>query len=353
MMSVTVQSFGTTQSGEKVNRIILKNTSGTAVSILDRGATLQSFTCFGKDILLGYDNVSDYETANGSYIGATIGRFCNRIADGRFTLNGVDYQLACNEADKHGHLHGGNVGFDKKIWHFEILSMLGEPAVRFSLVSPDGEEGYPGRLEVSVTYRLLADNTLEIGYCAASDRDTIVNFTNHSYFNLNGYDGEDVLSTQLKVNADAITRINDVLIPTGELMPVEGTPLDFRSPKTIGKAISGDHEQLRLAGGVDHNFVLSMEKGTMREAAVAYSPITGIELTCSTDQPGLQIYTANFLHEDHGKDGYRWRQYGGFCLESQCFPDSINHPEFPSVVLHAGEEYRTVTRFHVAKRSNE
>ena len=346
-MGVTVEEFGRLADGRRVQKITLTNAAGTTVTALDYGATLQSFVYRDTDIILGYDTIEGYVNANGSYIGATIGRFANRIANGRFTLNGQAYQVACNEESRHGHLHGGMVGFDKHIWDFTVEQEGAAPAVRFFRVSPDGEENYPGTLTVSVTFTLTEDNTLELRYHATTDKDTIINLTNHSYFNLNGYAGGDVLDTRLRIPADEITPVDEVLIPTGEFMPVDGTPLDLRQEKTIGSVIAGVHPQVQLAGGIDHNFVLTHKGGTMREAASAYSPRTGIRLVCSTDLPGIQVYSANFLQEKDGKGGCQWGQYGGFCLETQDFPDAVNHPAFPSVVLRAGEEYNSCTRFHV------
>lgn len=348
-MSVTAEYFGTLENGQKVQRFTLHNAAGTAVSVLDYGATLQSFVFQGKDIILGYDTIDGYTHANGSYIGATVGRFANRIARGRFTLNGKEYALACNEASRGGHLHGGNVGFDKKIWQCTVLDSGDAPAVRFAYTSPDGEENYPGTLHVSVTFTLSVDDTLGLHYHAEAEQDTILNLTNHSYFNVNGYDGGDVLDTQLCIHADEITPVDEVLIPTGEYMPVDGTPLDLRQPKPIGEVVHGDHPQIAVAGGIDHNFVLAHEKGALREAATAYSPRTGIRLTCSTDLPGIQVYSANFLQEESGKGGLKWGQYGGFCMETQFFPDAINHANFPSVVLRAGETLDSDTLFHVEK----
>lgn len=347
-MSVEISPFGALRDGREVKRVTLKNVRGTAVSVLDYGATIQRFLFRDKDIVLGYDRIEDYVDANGSYIGATIGRVCNRIADGRFMLEGQPVQLCCNETDKHGHLHGGAVGFDKKIWRFTILSEGLTPSVRFEYTSPDGEEHYPGTVQASVTYTLDKDNNLTLAYHATTDRTTVVNFTNHTYFNLHGYDGGTIEDVLLQLHADAITPVNEAFNPTGGYMPVEGTPLDFRQPKPLGEAIHADHPQIALAHGVDHNFVLSRQKtDEVREVAVAVSPRSHIKLVCSTDLPGIQVYSGNFLQEEHGKEGHCWSRYEGFCLETQYFPDSVNHPEYPSIVLHPGEEYSTTTRFHV------
>ncbi len=349
-MAVNVCQFDTMSDGHAVQKITLTNAAGTAVSVLDYGATLQSFVFSGKDIILGYDTISGYVNANGSYIGATVGRIANRIAQGKFTLNGREYQVACNEVSRGGHLHGGMVGFDKRFWDFTVENDGDAPAVKFTLISPDGEENYPGTLQVSVTFSLSADNTLELQYHATTDKDTIINLTNHSYFNVNGFDGGNILDTTLCVHADEITPVDEVLIPTGDYMTVENTPLDLRQPRTIGSVIEGEHPQIAIAGGIDHNFVLAHEGGTMREACWAHSAKTGIYLSCATDLPGLQIYSGNFLEENDGKNGMKWNHHMGFCLETQDFPDAINQPNFPSVVLRAGDAYDSCTRFHVEIR---
>ncbi len=353
-MALEISIFGKLKSGMEVKQITLTNGRGTSVSVLDYGVTLRRFVIDGTDILLGYDSITDYENANGSYIGATIGRFCNRIAGGRFTLDGKEIQLACNAGGGTTHIHGGNVGFDKRIWNFEILKNDSDPAVRFFRLSPDGEENYPGNLDVSVTVTLTEDDTLILSYHAKTDADTVVNLTNHSYFNLNGFDGENVMNTILKVNADSVTAADEKLVPTGEYLSVDGTPLDFRKPKPIGEAANSEYKQIKLAGGVDHNYVLrdfepDPKKRKLREAAVAFSPATGIKLTCSTDLPGIQVYTGNFLCENAGKNGIAWKKRQGFCLETQFFPDCVNHKNFPSAVLKKGDCYSYTTAFHVEK----
>ncbi len=347
-MSVQVVPFGKLKDGREVWQITLMNGRGTAVSVLDYGATIQRFIFRDTDIVLGYDTLEGYVEANGSYIGATIGRVCNRIADGKFTLEGQPIQLCCNETARHGHLHGGAEGFDKKIWRYTVLAENDAPSVRFEYTSPDGEEHYPGTLRVSVTFTLDAADTLTLSYHATTDKTTVVNLTNHTYFNVHGCCGGSVEDVLLQIHADEITPVDEVLNPTGGYMPVEGTPLDFRKPKPLGEGIHGAHPQVAMGGGVDHNFVLAREKQpAVREAAVAVSPRSHIRLICSTDLPGVQVYSANFLEEKHGKAGHCWGRYDGFCLETQYFPDSVNQPAFPSIVLHPGEEYAATTRFHV------
>lgn len=351
-MSVSVTSFGTLDDQTPVSRVTLCNANGTSVSILDYGATLQSIVFAGKDILLGYDTIDGYVNANGSYMGATIGRFGNRIANGCFLLDGQKIQVSCNESARHCHLHGGDSGFDKKMWRYQIMCDGEEPAVSFSRTSPDGEENYPGNLQVTVTFTLHADDSLCLDYNATTDKNTVINLTNHSYFNLNGYDGEDVLDTLLYVNADEITPVDEGLIPTGEFMPVEGTPFDYRSEKPIRDGVYGQHEQVKIAGGIDHNFVLSRQGREMRLAACAYSPNTDIQMECYTDLPGLQIYTGNFIDEQDGKSGIHWDRYDGFCLETQFFPDSVNQPAFPSVLLAAGDTFHSRTCFCLSQKDH-
>lgn len=351
-MSVEVCNFGYLQDGQAVKKVTLKAVTGTAVSVLTYGATIQAIQYRNKDVALGYDTIDAYENNDG-YLGATVGRVANRIADGRFTLNGEEIQLACNEEARGVHLHGGVCGFDKKIWDYTILREGLDPSVRFDLVSEDGEENYPGRLEVSVTFSLNTDNVLELAYSAKSDKDTPVNLTNHTYFNMNGYDGADVKNNQIKLLADEFTPVNEVLIPTGEIACVEGTPLDLRETVTIGDVVSADHPQIAAVGGIDHNFVLANEKREVTDVAWVYSPDTGMRLTCSTDLPGVQVYSGNFLDTPDGKEGKVFGKNQGICLETQYFPDSVNHANFPSVVLKAGEEYTSITRYRFDRKPIE
>ena len=306
------------------------------VSVLTYGATLQAICYTGVDVALGYNTLEEYQNY-GAYLGATVGRYANRIANGKFTLNGVLYDVGCNEEGR-GHLHGGKVGLDKKIWK---VKEAGEAFLRLSHTLADGEEGYPGNLEITVTF-LVAENALRITYDAVSDQDTVFNPTNHSYFNLNGGDGARIENHQLTLYADAFTPINAKMLPTGEVRAVQGTPFDFTVTKEIGKEIETQEEQLLLGGGYDHNFVLRGEG--FRKAATAYSPVTGIEMECWTDLPGVQLYAGNFLDQPGGKWGAIGKRQG-FCLETQFFPDSPNHPEFPSAVLKAGEKFTSSTEY--------
>ena len=347
VLSIEKSAFGVLPDGTAVEQYCLTASGGLKVSVLTYGATLRAVEFAGKDVILGYDRLEDYVNAKGSYQGATVGRYANRIAGGVFTLGGQTYDVGCNETGR-GHLHGGVHGFDKKVWAASVLDEGDEPSLRLSITSADGEEGYPGRLEVSVTVTAAADNTLRLSYEAQSDKDTVLNLTNHAYFNLNGYDGGDVLDTALTIHADAITPVDDLLIPTGELLPVEGTPFDFRAGQTIGAALAASHPQLEIGGGVDHNFVLGSERA-MRQAIRAVSPRSGIAVECWTDMPGVQVYTANFLGEDAGKGGVPLYRHQGFCMETQFFPDSPNHPAFPSTLLQAGETFRSVTEYRFAR----
>ncbi len=341
-MGVKTEAFGRLPDGRLVDRLVLEGAGGLQVSVLTYGATLQAIQFREKDMILGYDCLQDYLEGKGSYQGATVGRYANRIAGGRFSLNGVEYTLACN--DGKNHLHGGNAGFDKKVWTSQVLSDGDAPAVRLSIVSEDGEEGYPGRLDVAVTMTVTAENVLRLAYEARSDKDTVVNLTNHAYFNLNGWDGGDIRDTKLTVYADSITEADEGLIPTGRLLPVEGTPFDFRNGKAIGEALDADHPQILCAGGIDHNFVLGTDR-SRRHAVHAVSPRSGIELDCYTDLPGIQIYTANALNETAGKGGVKLYKNQGFCLETQFFPDSPNRQAFPSAALKAGELFASVTEY--------
>ena len=347
-MATEIEFFDCLPDGRQVDAITLSNCNGTEVVLLSLGAALQAFRFANKDIVLGFDAAAHYLNS-GAYIGATVGRVCNRTADGRFSLNGKTYTLVCNEPDRRVHLHGGTVGFDKKIWSFEAVQKETDPCVVFTAQSEDGEEGYPGNLNMSVTYTLTEADELRIEYCVKTDADTPINLTNHAYFNLNGCDGATVHNILLQIQANEFTPVNERLVPTGDYASVENTALDFRQYKRIGEALDNEDATMLYTGGVDHNFVLSRVPGTMREAASAYSPDTDIRLRCYTDLPGLQVYTGNFLDEPGGKYGLKWGNHQGFCLETQYFANSINQPNFPSIVVKAGECYKACTIYHVTK----
>ncbi len=327
--------------GVPVKRFVLRSGKLRA-AVLSYGAALQMLEYDGQDRILGYDTLAGY-LGGGSYQGAAVGRYANRIADGKFTLNGRIWDVGRNEKGI-GHLHGGKVGFDKRLWTAEIVDDGEEPAVCFSLLAADGEEGYPGNLSVTLTYRLVGGDALRLTYTAESDQDTVMNLTNHTYFNLNGREESDILDTRVRIAAEYITPVDARLIPTGELRPVEGTPFDFREEKANGRDIGAPDEQLRLGLGYDHNFVLGSDR-RRRHAVSAWSPESGVRMDCYTDLPGVQFYTANVLGEPGGKGGRPLRKNQGFCLETQFFPDSPNQPSFPSPVLRAGERYESTTEY--------
>jgi aldose 1-epimerase len=309
----------------------------TEVRVPDRDGRL-------GDVVLGFDRLDGYLREH-PYFGAIVGRYANRIGNARFTLAGRTYTLAANNG--RNHLHGGIRGFDKAIWHAEAA---GRNGVIFSLVSADGEEGYPGRLAVRVTYTLTEKNELIVDYHATTDKATPVNLTQHSYFNLAGRG--DILEHELMIDADRYTPVDSTLIPTGELASVDGTPLDFRKPTRIGARIDGTHPQLQPGRGYDHNWVLNRTGGQLQLAARVTEPSSGRVLEVSTTEPGVQFYSGNFLDGTlKGKSGQVYGRRAGLCLETQHFPDSPNRPEFPSTILEPGREYRTQTvfRFDVAR----
>jgi aldose 1-epimerase len=323
---------------------------GAKAKVITYGASLTELhmpDSEGKlaDVVLGFDKLEGYLGAHPCF-GATVGRVANRIAKGRFTLDGKDYKLAINNGPNS--LHGGNKGFDKVVWQAEIAEAAAGPSVRFTYRSPDGEEGYPGNLTVHVTYTLTNQNELVIDYRATTDKATPINLTNHSYFNLAGHGSGDVLGQLLQIEADAYTPTDATLIPTGEIKPVKGTPLDFTSPTQIGAHIA----ELKATGGYDHNFVLrggGYPKPSM--AARVIEPKSGRVMELLTTEPGVQLYTANGLDGRlKGKDGVGYVKHAGFCLETEHFPDSVNHPNFPSVILRPGETYTQTTIFRFSRK---
>ena len=346
--------FGTLSDGREVKIYRLSNSKGTSAEIMDLGAALVSLYTvdrFGEfaDITTGFDHPQPYVDGNG-YMGVVVGRYANRIANGRFTLDGVEYVLATNNGANA--IHGGLVGFDKRLWRVDTETGDTSASLRMSLVSEDGEEGYPGTLQVEVRYTLNDADELIIDYGASTDRATVINLTNHAYFNLEGQGAGSILDHQIMINADRYTPIDTESIPTGEIAPVAGTPLDFRAPKPIGRDIEEDHPQLRFGSGFDHNFIINgTATGELALAAVVYAPGSGRVLEVHTDQPGVQFYTGNFLNGSlTGKDGAVYQRRHGFCLETQHYPDSPNQPGFPSVVLRPGERYSTRTVFSFGSR---
>jgi len=299
--------------------------------------------------VLGYDTIDGYQKAS-PYFGAIIGRYGNRIAKGRFTLDGKEYRLAVN--NEPNALHGGKKGFDKVVWRAESFKKPEGVGVVFSYTSPDGEEGYPGKLEASVSYTLADANTLTFEYHAVTDKATPVNLTQHSYFNLAGDGAFDILGHELTLKASRFTPVDKTLIPTGELRSVAGTPFDFTTPHTIGERIGADDEQVKFGLGYDHNFVLDREPGdSLQLAARVYEPTSGRVMEVSTVEPGLQFYTGNFLDGSiTGKAGHVYKHRTGICLETQHYPDSPNKPDFPSTILKPGQEYRTRTVYAFSVR---
>lgn len=341
---LTIQKASPCSKGNVVS-ITLENSQHMRVTLLSYGATIQSILVpdqSGKltDVVLGYDTAAEYEQNNG-YLGAAIGRNGNRIANAAFCLNAQHYSLTANEGKNQ--LHGGLCGFDKKLWSYSCK----QDSVTFSTVLADGEEGFPGRMEVSITYTLDEENGLHIDYRAISDADTVANFTNHAYFNLNGHDSGDILGHQLRLDASAYTPADEHTMPTGEIASVAGSCMDFRTAKPIGREL--DAPLLAAFGGYDHNFCLN--GSGLRRVAEAAGDRSGIVMQVETTLEGVQLYTGNGLTDRTGKQGAHYTRYGGFCLETQHYPDAINQPAFPSPILRQGEALHetTIYRFCVRK----
>jgi len=341
---VKSEQWGKTPEGVAVRLFTLS--SGTLrVRLTKYGARIVSLEAPDKyghraDIVLGYNNLDQYLNDPKDFFGAIVGRFGNRIAKGAFVLDGETYHVPMN--NNGNALHGGTHGFSSKVWQGRAMD---HNAVEFTLVSPDGDMGFPGTLTVHVRYTLL-ENNLRIDYSSETDKTTIINLTNHTYFNLAGESSGDILQQELQIKADRFTPVDSTLIPTGSVAPVEGTPLDFHHLTAIGLRIGAHDEQLRVAGGYDHNFVLNGATGTLREAAFAVDPASGRTLTVLTTEPGVQFYSGNFLTGTmKGYSGKFYKKHAGFCLETQHFPDSPNRPEFPSTVLHPGKHKSSLTIF--------
>ncbi len=347
--STNKKPFGKTPEGQQVDLYVLTNKSGAEAAITTFGGAVVSLKVpdrNGKfaDVVLGYDSVEGY-VADKSFFGVLVGRYGNRIGHAQFTLDGKTYTLAKNNGENS--LHGGIKGFNKGVWSAKTLPPKDGQSLELSYVSKDGEEGFPGNLKVTVTYTWTDGNALKIDYSATTDKKTVVNLTNHSYFNLGGQGSGDILGYQLMIAADQFTPVDAGLIPTGELRDVMNTPFDFRKPMAIGARIDQDEEQMKLGGGYDHNFVLRMpmDRGESLAARVV-DPGSGRVLEVWTTEPGIQFYTANFLDgKTIGKGGLAYAKRSAFCLETQHFPDSPNQPKFPSVVLSPGERYHTITTY--------
>ena len=347
--STTKKSFGKTPDGQPADLFVLTNTNGAEVSITNYGGAVVSLKVpdrGGKlaDVVLGYDGIDGYVNDK-SYFGALVGRYGNRIGHAQFVLDGKTYTLAKNNGENS--LHGGVKGFNKAVWTAKTLSKKDGQSLELSYLSKDGEEGFPGNLKVTVTYTWTDANALKIEYSATTDKKTVVNLTNHSYFNLAGQGNGDILGHLLTIEADKFTPVDSGLIPTGELRDVAGTPFDFRKSTAIGARISQDDEQLKLGGGYDHNFVLRRSAGFNESlAARVVEPTSGRVLEVWTTEPGVQFYTGNFLDgKAAGKGGATYPKRSAFCLETQHFPDSPNQPKFPSVALNPGERYHTTTTY--------
>ena len=341
--------FGTLSDGREVTLYTLKNNNDMQVSVMDLGATLVSILVKDKDgaiqdVILGYDTPQEY-IDNNFYFGAVIGRSGNRIANGRFTINGKTYQMAINDNDNN--LHSGPDGFDSRVWAVKEAS---DQSVTFAIDSPDGDEGFPGNFHGEITYSLADDGTLALHYTGTSDADTVANMTNHVYFNLCGHASGTILNQSMQFLTEYYTPVVDgQAIPTGEIASVKGTPLDFTTAKPMGLDIESDFQQMVYVGGYDHNFAIAKESGPMRTFAIAHSDRTGITMEASTDRPGFQFYSGNFITPHTGKGGAQYVKRQGFCLESQNYPNSINQEGFEAPLLKAGETYDTTTtyRFYV------
>jgi aldose 1-epimerase len=342
-------SFGVTASGEEVTSYTLRNANGMEMQVITLGGIVTHLTAPDReghyeDIVLGFETLAEYEAGH-PYFGALIGRYGNRIADGRFSLDGKDYTLATNNGPNA--LHGGLHGYDKVVWTAMPEQTTDGPALSLQYLSKDGEEGYPGNLTVNVRYTLGEDNSLRIDYQATTDAPTVVNLTHHGYFNLSGDARRDITSHTLQINADRYTPVDQGLIPTGELKAVDGSLFDFRQPRPIGDGIDAEVKQIRYGGGYDHNWVLNRDGEELLQVATLLDPPSGRRMDVLTTEPGLQFYSGNFLDGSLTGKGVNYVHRMGLCLETQHFPDSPNHPDFPSTVLRPGETYssQTVYRF--------
>ena len=350
---ISKESFGKTADGESVDLFTLTNRNGMEAKITNYGGIVTTLTAPDRnnkyaDVVLGFNDLDSYLKGH-PYFGALVGRYGNRIAKGRFTLNGVEYKLAVNNGENH--LHGGIKGFDKVVWTARSMRTKLGPALSLTYVSKDMEEGYPGNLTVKVVYTLTNNNELRIDYSASTDKDTVTNLTHHSYFNLAGEGNGDILNHQLLLKASRFTPTDAGSIPTGELRNVQGTPFDFLKSTAIGARINQDEEQLKFGGGYDHNWVVNGRAGTLRQAASVYESTSGRVMDVWTTEPGIQFYTGNFLDGTlTGKSGKAYARRNGFCLETQHYPDSPNKPKFPTTTLRKGATYRSTTIYRFSAR---
>ena len=348
-ITINKSEFGILPDSTVIDKYVLKNDIGVEMEVITLGGRIISLKVPDKDgklenVVLGFDNLEDYLRTDDPYFGALIGRYGNRIAKGKFTLNGEEYNLVTNNGENH--LHGGTVGFDRTVWSVEPMESVNGPSLKLTYLSKDGEEGYPGNLKITVVYTLTNENTLEVSYEATTDKSTIINLTQHAYFNLSGDFSKTILDHELTLNSDNFLPIDATLIPTGEMADVTNTPFDFRTTKIIGRDIDSDNDQLKKGKGYDHCWVLNDQEKGMRFAASAYQPENGRILEIYTDQPGIQFYTGNFLDGTLPMpNGGTYAFRTGFCLETQHYPDSPNQKNFPSVILNPGETYKTKTVF--------
>lgn len=341
-MSVQKELFGKTKSGEEIYRYWLSNSRGMKAGIINYGAILVNLFVPDKDgravdVVLGFDALEPYFD-NGCFFGAVIGPNANRIAKAAFTLDGINHQLEANDGENNLHSHR-ELGYHKRVWNV----LEGENNIILSLKDEDGSMGFPGNKKVQVTYTLTQDNELKIRYEAESDKNTIINMTNHTYFNLAGHDKGKIHDHILELKASAYTPVTSGMIPTGEIAQVAGTPFDFQKAKKIGKEIGAENEQLGMTGGYDHNFVIDGENGKLREFASVTDPVSGRRMKAFTDLPGVQFYAGNFIEPQAGKEGARYDARCGFCLETQYFPDTANKPDFPSAEFGPGKKYKSTT----------
>jgi aldose 1-epimerase len=349
-MSIVVKPFGQTKEGVPVNSYTLEQEDGSFCTILSYGGALQRLLIPDtegslQDVVLGYDDLSGYEKSNNPYHGALIGRYANRIEDASFELDGRVYQLARNNG--RNHLHGGIQGFNRAVWLVDPFESKDGPAVRLYYRSVDQEEGYPGNLDVQITYTFTEGPALVIVYEAIADARTVINLTNHSYFNLSGQGSGTILNHELRLEADQFTEINDECLPTGTILPVTGTALDFTSLRRIGASIDSDDPAIKAGQGYDHNFVIRGKSGQLRPCAYVQDPKSGRTMSLETTMPAVQFYSGNLMKPDTGKEGAQYDRRNGFCLETQYYPNSPRMPHFPSTVLEPGQTYRhqTIYRF--------
>jgi aldose 1-epimerase len=349
---VQMRAFGRTRDGRVVTCFTVSG-GGASVEVLDYGAVVRALAVPNRagemgDVVLGYDDLASYERDR-FYLGAVIGRHAGRIGRAAFAIDGERHRLTAN--DGANHLHGGARGWDRAVWRAQPFEDGDTAGVVLRHSSPDGDEGYPGNVDISITYALSSDRVFSVEYRAAADRATPLNSTQHAYFNLAGEGAGDVLGHELALRAAWFTPLADGLLPTGQITPVEGTPLDFRRARAIGARIGEDHGQLRIGGGYDHFFVVDGEPGTLRPAARVEEPRSGRVMEAWTTAPGMQLYTGNFLDGSvPGKHGHRYRRHAGLCLETGSFPDSPNQPGFPPAILRPGEEFRSRTEFRFSTR---